>query len=122
MTRERDDHDAVSDPTRSARERTRKRAASVESILDAIEPEAAEGAYPANSDELVAWYRSSELDLPGETESLADAFDRIAETTDEFADPEAARAALTAELRRDERFDEAFTNAPETDGTEPERE
>jgi hypothetical protein len=112
MTREPDDPDAVSDPARSARERSHERAASVEAILDAIEPDAAAGAYPANSDELVAWYRSSEFDLPNETESLADAFDRIAETTDEFADPAAAREALTAELRRDERFDEAFTDAP----------
>lgn len=114
--------DGADDPTRSARERTRERAASVESILDAIEPEGAGGAYPANSDELVAWYRASELELPNETESLADAFDRIAETTDEFADPEAAREALTAELRRDERFDEAFTDAPSADGAEPDRE
>lgn len=109
--------DAADDPTRSARERTHERAASVESILAAIEPDAAAEAYPANSDELVAWYRATELELPNETESMADAFDRIAETTDEFADPEAAREALTAELRRDERFDEAFTDAPREDGT-----
>jgi len=108
MTRESDE--AV-DPVRSARERTRERAATVESILDAIEPDA-EGAYPASTEELVAWYRSTELDLPSDTESLADAFDRIAASTDEFADPEAAREVLTAELRRDERFDEAFTDAP----------
>jgi hypothetical protein len=48
-----------------------------------------------------------------ETESFADAFDRLADEYDAFADPEEARAALTTELQRDGRFDEAFTDEPE---------
>ncbi|MFB6119197.1 hypothetical protein [Halosegnis sp.] len=99
------------DPNREARERQHERAAAVERVLTAVERGV--DAYPANSDELAAQYRAAEVDVVNETESLADAFDRLADEYDEFADPEEARAALTAELRRDERFDETFTDAPE---------
>jgi hypothetical protein len=66
-----------------------------------------------NSDDLAAQYRSTALSLANETETLEDAFDRLADEYDAFADPESARAALTDELTRDERFDEAFSDAPD---------
>jgi len=98
------------DPQREARSRQRDRAANVERILDAADPALDERSYPANSAELAATYRHTELDLAAETESLSDALDRVAAEYDEFADAEEARAALTAELTRDELFDEAFTD------------
>ena len=94
-------------PNRDARER----AEHVEAVLDAVEEDA--GACPVNSDDLAARYRGAEVDVANGTESLADAFDRFADQYDEFADSAETRAALTAELRRDERFDEAFTDEPE---------
>ena len=99
------------DPNRSARERQHERAKHVEQVLDAVEQGV--GGYPANTDDLAAQYRGSAVDVVNETESFADAFDRLADEYDAFADPEEARAALTAELSRDERFDEAFTDEPE---------
>ena len=79
-------------------------------MLDAVERDAS--AYPVNSDDLAARYRGTDVDAANGTGSLADAFDRLADEHDEFADPAEVRAALTAELRRDERFDEAFTDGP----------
>jgi hypothetical protein len=99
------------DPHRGARSRQRERAAVVESILESVDPDLHEHAYPVNSHEFAAEYRGTEFDLANETESLADAFDRIAEEYDEFASAVEAREALTAELRRHEAFDEAFTDA-----------
>lgn len=101
------------DPGREARERQRERAARVERVLEAVEADLDEGAYPVNSDDLAAQYRATALDLANETETLEDAFDRLADEYGAFDDPDAARAALTAELRRDERFDEAFSDAPD---------
>lgn len=99
------------DPNRSARDRQHERAERIEQVLTAVEGHL--DGYPANSDDLAAQYRSETFDIVNETESLADAFDRLADEYDAFADPEEARAALTAELRRDERFDETFTDAPD---------
>lgn len=101
------------DPQRTARERQHERAEHVEQVLDAVEADLDEQAYPTNSDDLAAQYRGSEYDLVNETESMADAFDRLADEYDAFADPEAAREALTAELQRDEAYGETFTNEPE---------
>ncbi|MFC7176596.1 hypothetical protein [Halosegnis marinus] len=95
------------DPTRDPRERTEDPAERIERVLDEV---AAEGGYPANTDDLAAQYRATEFDLANETETFADAFDRLADEYEAFDDPEAAREALTAQLRRDERFDDAFTN------------
>ncbi|WP_255151512.1 hypothetical protein [Halorarius halobius] len=97
------------DPQESARERQRKRAEQVEHVLESAQADL-EGAYPANSDDLVAQYRSSESDLVNETETLADALDRLADEYDEFDSPAAARDALTDELERAEEYDEAFTD------------
>lgn len=102
----------MTDPQDTARDRQRQRAAHVESILEAVDPDLEEHAYPTSSEALAAEYSASELDLAGETETLADALDRLADEYDEFADPEEARAALTAELRRDAAFDEVFSNEP----------
>ncbi|WP_435196248.1 hypothetical protein [Natronomonas sp. EA1] len=98
----------MTDPQRTARHRQQERAEHVEHILEQVPDE--EGAYPTNSDELAIDYRAAETDLVNETETLADALDRLADNYDTFADPEEARAALTDELRRDERFDEVFSN------------
>lgn len=100
------------DPNRTARDRQRARAEHVERVLDAVEDDVGT-AYPTNSDALAAQYRGGEYDLVNETESMADAFDRLADEYDAFADPEAAREALTAELQRDEAYGEAFTDEPE---------
>jgi len=101
------------DPQREARDRQRDRAANVERVLDAVDPALDERSYPANSAELAATYRNTEFDVVAETESFGAALDRVAEAYDEFANPEEARAALTAELTRDELFDETFTDEPE---------
>lgn len=103
----------MTDPQDTARERTRERAERIEAILSNVDPELDEHAYPVNSHDFAAEYRGSEFDLTNETESLADTFDRIAEEYDEFADPVEAREALTAELRRDEAFDEVFSDEPQ---------
>lgn len=103
------------DPQRGARTRQHERATAVESILESIDPDLDEHAYPVNSHDFAAKYRASEFDVANETETLADAFDRIAERYDEFATAVEARAALTAELRRDEAFDEEFTDAPDVE-------
>lgn len=100
------------DPQREARDRQHDRAATVERVLEAVDPSLDERSYPANSAELAAAYRNTAFDIAAETESVSDALDRVAETYDEFADPEEARAALTAELTRDELFDETFTDEP----------
>lgn len=111
------------DPHRDARSRQRRRAADVEAILEAVDPDLDEYAYPANSHDLAGEYRNTEWDLANETETLADAIDRLAENYDEFASPEEARAAFTAELRRHEAFDESFTDEYEFEtGSESEAE
>jgi hypothetical protein len=102
------------DPQQTARERQHDRAEHVEQVLDAVETDL-EGEYPTNSEELAAEYRGSEYDLVNETESMADAFDRLADEYDEFADPEAAREALTAELQRDAAYGETFTDEQPSD-------
>ncbi len=104
------------DPQRGARDRQHARAAAVESLLESVDPDLDDHAYPVNSHDFAATYRGAELDLANETESLADAFDRIAEEYDEFASPAEARRAMTAELRRDEAFDETFTDEPDGGG------
>ena len=96
-------------PSEEPEHRQHERAQQVGQILEATEAATAERAYPASSDELVAEHRATEFDLANETETLEDAFDRLA---DEFASPAEAREALTAEITRDERFDDAFTDEP----------
>lgn len=102
----------MADPQDTARDRQRERAARVESILEAVDPELDRHAYPTNSEALAAEYRAAELDVPGETETFEDALDRLADRHGEFANAEEARAALTTELRRDEAFDDAFSDEP----------
>jgi hypothetical protein len=103
------------DPQREARDRQHDRAATVERVLESVDPAIDDRSYPANSVELAAAYRNTELDVVAETESFGDALDRVASEYDEFADAEEARAALTAELTRDELFDETFTDEPSSD-------
>ncbi len=99
-------------PLDESEHRQHERAEHVEHILEATETATAEQAYPASSDELAAQYRATEFDLANETETLEDAFDRLADEYTEFASPAEAREALTAEITRDERFDDAFTDEP----------
>lgn len=101
------------DPQRGARTRQHERATAVESLLESVDPDLDEHAYPVNSHDFAAEYRGTEFDLANETESFADAFERIADDYDEFATAAEAREALTAELRRDEAFDEEFTDEPD---------
>ena len=91
-------------------ERQHERAEHVEAILDAAETDAQ--TYPASSDELAAEYRAAAIDLGNETETLGDAFDRLADEYSAFDSPAEAREALTTEVTREERFDETFTDDP----------
>lgn len=76
------------------------------------ETELDEHAYPVNSDEPAAQYRATALSLSDETETLEDAFKRLADGYGSSDDPESARVALTIEPTRDERFDKASSDTP----------
>ena len=87
-----DDHQRVG--ARAAR-RARERAEGVERILTAVESRLADHKFPTTSEELAAEYGDAPIDLPNETESLGDVFDRM---NGEFDSPEAAREAIYGEL------------------------
>lgn len=119
-----DSRRAANDPQRAANERRDELTDHVEHILETVGADAQEGAYPVESEELAAEYRSTEFELTNETESVGSAFDRLADEYDAFATPDEAREALTAELDRADAYDEAFNDRRGTaaGGTVPGRE
>lgn len=90
------DRDSVQD---AAEERKHDRAERVEGVLAAVREDLGEHAYPVSSEDLAATYADQTIDLPNETESLGNAFERLDE---EFQDEQSAYDALVAELGGDE--------------------
>ncbi len=79
-----------------AERRQAGRADTAESILEDVESHLGDLEYPVTSEELAAEYGTDPLEMPNETESLGDVFDRLA--GEEFDDPEAVRDAVSGEL------------------------
>lgn len=119
-----DDPRAANDPQRAANERRDELTDHVEHVLETVGADTREDAYPVESEQLAAEYRSTEFELANETESVGSAFDRLADEYDAFATPDEAREALTTELARADAYDEAFddTHGTAAGGTVPERE
>lgn len=78
-----------------ATDRQRERAERVERIVGEFEARIDDRSYPVSSAELGATYADQPIDLPNETESIGDAFDRLDE---EYDSPAEAREALYGEL------------------------
>lgn len=72
------------------------RAERVEETMDAVDATVGHASYPTNTDELRAVYVDGEAELPNETESLADVFDRLAD--DEYETEAEAREAILGEV------------------------
>lgn len=77
-------------------ERQRERAESAEDIYERVDGLLGEEKYPVTSEELAVTYGDTMLDLPNETESLGDVFDRLVDERYDSA-PE-AREAVVNEL------------------------
>lgn len=100
----------MTDPQDTARRNQAERARAVERLLEDVDPDLHEHSYPVASEDLATHYGSAEMDLPNETESLGDVFDRLA---DEYDTPQEARASVLKEVAGAE-FDPAEFN-PERD-------
>ena len=85
----RDTEDTAAEPRRSNAE-------SVERILREVDGEMDEHAYPVRREDLAAHYGDTTVELPNETESLGDVFDRL--TDAEYDTAREAKAAATGEL------------------------
>lgn len=81
-----------------ARDRKGNRAAATESILSDLEQrfDDVDRQYPISSEDLATEYGSEPIDLPNETETLGDVFDRLAGET--FESPAAVRKAVLGEI------------------------
>lgn len=88
------DHDRVQD---RAERRQRDRAGRVEEVVTHAEDLLGRQEYPVTSEELATEYADEPLDLPNETESLGDVFDRLQGERFETAEDasEALYSALT---------------------------
>jgi hypothetical protein len=84
------------DPQRTAREGQRERAAIVENILREVNPHLDGESYPVRREELSARYGDTAVELPNETETLGDVFDRL--TDQEFDTPREAKEAVIHEV------------------------
>ncbi|WP_435099168.1 DUF5789 family protein [Halarchaeum sp. P4] len=83
----------MADPSDTASERKHERAEHVENIID----ETVQGLeYPTNASELKAAYSDRVNELPNETETLGDVFDRLA--PEEYDTPQDVREAVLGEL------------------------
>jgi hypothetical protein len=86
---------------RAAADRQHERAAAVEALLAATGDEPK---FPTRSDEVAAAYAGDREDLPNETESVAEALDRVGRTPDEPVatfDPEQPTAPVDGAGRAD---------------------
>jgi hypothetical protein len=97
----------MGDPQKSSNERKHEHVEAVEEILDTVDPALEEHAYPVNSEELSAQYGETVLELPSETESLGDVFDRLSGTEYETA-REIKRAVVGAVADNEEVTAESF--------------
>lgn len=77
-------------------EHERNLAEHVEGTLQAVEVAVRGSSYPTNASSLKAAYSDARNELPNETESLADVFDRL--VPEEYDTPEDAREAILGEL------------------------
>jgi len=81
--------DHVDDMAESERRRTER--------IEAVLQEELEGmGYPVETSEVKAAYAEGRIDVPNETEALADAFDRLADTT--YESEQAVREAVMGEI------------------------
>lgn len=79
-----------------ARARQRERASRAEAIYERVGGLLDEEKYPVTSEELAVTYGDTMLDLPNETESLGDVFDRLVD--ERYESPVEAREAVVNEL------------------------
>ena len=79
-----------------AEQRKSDRAETTESILDDVERHLGEVEYPITGEEIASEYGGEPIDLPNETESLGDVFDRLA--NEQFDNPEEVREAVYGEI------------------------
>ena len=109
---------AENDPSEDAARRKHERAQHTEETLEAVDAVVGRSSYPTNASELNATYGDTRDDLPNETESLGDVFDRMAPEKEYETEAEARKAVLTelegesgagpgdrAEYRSDEELD-----------------
>ena len=89
MTEEDPDVDRAQD---RAERRQSQRATRSEAMLETLETHE----YPVTGEELAREYATEPMDLPNETESLGDVFDRL--SNEEFESAADAREAIYAEL------------------------
>ena len=83
------------DVDREAVRRQRQRAEIVEDVVREMESRLDDPKYPVRGEELAQAYADQPLDLPNETETLGDLFDRVGERFDSRQD---VREALYGEL------------------------
>lgn len=106
---------AKDDVTDSARERQHERTEGVEETMQAVDA-ALEGlSYPTNPSEMKAHYGDGHDELPNETETLGDVFDRLEDKA--YDTHEDAREAVLGELTG-----RAGAEHGDTDEYNPERE
>ena len=79
-----------------AEQRKSSRADATEEILDDVERHLGELEYPVTGEEIASEYGNEAIDMPNETESLGDVFDRLA--NEQYDDPEEAREAIYGEI------------------------
>ncbi len=77
-------------------ERQRERAQHAENIYERVDGLLGDEKYPTTSEELAVTYGDTMLDLPNETESLGDVFDRLGDERYESASE--AREAVVEEV------------------------
>ncbi|MFB6172672.1 MAG: hypothetical protein ABEJ23_09075 [Haloarculaceae archaeon] len=111
------------DPVSDARDRQHERADHVEHILAADEADLADHPYPTSSEDLATRYADQPLDLPNETETLGDVFDRLPD--ERYETPAEAREALYNALSGEEAGSEEYNDEraigrlAEDEGREP---
>lgn len=83
------------DVTRGADQRKHERAEIVEGLVREVESKLDDPKYPVRSEELAEEYADQPIDLPNETETLGDVFDRVGQKFDSRQD---VREALYGEI------------------------
>jgi hypothetical protein len=86
----------MTDPQTVSRRAKHERAAAVERVLRSVDPDLDGHAYPVRREELAARYGDTTVELPNETESLGDVFDRL--TDAEYDTAREAKAAAIGEI------------------------
>jgi hypothetical protein len=86
----------MTDPQDASRRNQHERAAAVERVLLSVDPDMEAHSYPVRREELAARYGDTTVELPNETESLGDVFDRLNDA--EYGTAREARAAAVGEI------------------------